>query len=247
MCIVSFFTFVCLQWTDLRPSLTCKHALLVCGYQDGAQNNWMITQYINISRTGVTELLLNATFSAATSQACNGFCTDSVRIRMFEANEPDEVARNDTTNYGGNVAFLEHFMDQNPVQNLDLLQIPINGFYTGLYLAVLDLPPGTCISISCLALFYYICPEQMVNLVKYPETISLTLLSDSDVFMEPSCVDNAEFVFGDDQLECSQRGRWEINDCVCNCMEGHYFLSDNSEGKQSRQIAHSTLCKFMCA
>ena len=203
----------------------------------------MITQYINISRTGVTELLLNATFSAATSSACNGVCTDSVRIKILETNEPDEFARNDTSNYNETVASLEHFMDQNPVQNLDLVQIPISGSYTGIYLAVVDPSPGTCISISRLALYYYICPKQVVNLVKYPETISPTLASDSDVFLEANCVDNAVLIACNDKLECSRRGQWEINDLICKCMKGHYFLSESCEGKQLRHTAHSTFSK----
>ena len=222
--------------------MECKHSLSVCGYIEGAQNNWMITQYINISRTGVTELILNASFSAA---ICNGACATSVRIRIFETNETDELGRNNTSNYNGNVASLEHIMDQNLVQSLELEQIPISGDYTGLYFAVVDVPPGTCVIISRLALYYYVCPEQVVNLVKYPETISPNLLSESDVLLEPKCVDNAEFAYGDDQLKCSRRGRWETNNRICNCMQGHYFWSDSCERKQSTKIVHSTFCRCM--
>ena len=217
-----------MQWIDQSQSATCQHSLGVCGYQDGEQNNWMITQYINISTNGVSELLLNATFSAATSSACNGVCTDSARIRIFETNEPDELGRNNTSNYGGNLASLEHIMDENPVQRLNLVQIPISGSYTGLYLAVIDPPPGTCIFITRLALFYYICPKQVVNLVKYPETISPTLASNSDIFLEANCVDNAVLISHDDELECSRRGRWETNDVVCSCREGYYLFNDTS-------------------
>ena len=147
-----------LQWSDQAQSLTCKHGLFVCGYTEGLQNNWMITQYINISRTGVTELLLNTTFSAATSSECSGVCNDNVRIRIFPTNEPNEVSRNDTSSYGGIIAALEHIMDDEPVTERNLVQIPMSGSSTGLYLAVVDLYPGTCVSISRLALFYYVCP-----------------------------------------------------------------------------------------
>ena len=202
----------------------------------------MITQYINISRTGVTELLLNATFSAATSSQCDGLCSNFVRIRIFQTNEPDELGRNDTSTYGGNVASLEHITEQDPVPNLDLVQIPISGLSTGLYLAVVDVPPGTCISISRLALYYYICPEQVVNLVKYPETISPALNSDSDVLLEATCVDNAVLSSSESRLECSQRGRWKKHDIVCSCVQGHYLFNDFScEGKQWKSQSYS-LC-----
>ena len=234
MCVLFMYIFVCMQWADLSQSFTCKHSLFVCGYAEGQQNNWMITQYINISRSGVTELILNATFSAATSSACDDACSNSVRIRVFQSNEPDENGRNNTANYNGNVASLEHIMDQNPEQSLDLVQIPISGSYTGLYLAVIDPPPGTCFSISRLVVFYYICPQQMVNLVKYPETISPTLDSSSDVFLDANCVDHSVLTSDDNELQCSRRGRWETNDVTCSCMEGHYFSNDSCEGMKFR-------------
>ena len=238
MCIVSMF--VSMQWADLSQSLTCKHNLKVCGYTDGAQDNWMIAQYINIGRTGVTELLLNATFSAATNSSCEGICNDSVGIRIFETNETDEIGRIDTDNYNENVASVGRIVNQSSVQNLDFDKIPISGLYSGLYFALVDPAPGTCISISRLALYYYICPEQEVNLVKYPETISPTLASDSDVFLEANCVHNASLTAGNDQLECSRKGQWETNDVVCNCIEGNYFSDGSCEGKQFRQTGHST-------
>ena len=197
----------------------------------------MITQYINISRTGVTELLLNATFSASISSACSGVCTDSVKIRIFPTNEPNEVSRNDTSSYSGNLASLEHIVDDEPVTERNLVQIPISGSSTGLYLAVVDPSPGTCISISRLALFYYVCPEQVVNLVKYPETISPTLTSHSDVFLAATCVDNAMLTSVDNQLKCSQRGRWEANNAMCSCMEGYYLsIDDSCDGRCSEQL-----------
>ena len=229
-----------MQWADQSQSMTCQHSLIVCGYKEGEQNNWMITQYINIGRTGVTELILNATFSAATNSSCEGVCTDSVRIRIFETNETDEMGRIDTDNYNGNVASLGPIVDQNSVQNLDLEKIPISGMYTGLYLALVDPAPGTCVSTSRLALYYYICPEQVVNLVKYPETLSPTLASDSDMFLEANCANNATLTAGNHQLQCSQRGRWETNDLVCNCIQGNYFSNGICESKQFRQIARST-------
>ena len=231
MCVVPLYAFVFVQWRDQSQSLSCLHGLLVCGYLEGEQNNWMITQYINISRTGVTELLLNATFSAGTISECNGLCTDFVRIRIFQTNEPDELGRNDTSNYGGNVASLENVIEQDPIQYLDLVQIPISGFSTGLYLAVVDVPPGACISVSRLALYYYVCPEQVVNLVKYPETISPSLNSDSGLLLEAKCVDNAVLSSSQRYLECSQRGQWEKHYIVCSCVQGHYFFSNSCKGK----------------
>ena len=230
--VILVYSCDCIQWADLSQSRTCEHNLLVCGFLDGEQNNWMITQYINISRTGVTELILNATFFPGTGAQCDGVCNDSARIRIFETNETDELGRSNTTNYNGNVATLKHVMDQNPVRSVELEQIPISGAYTGLYFAVVDLPPGTCVAISRLALYYYVCPEQMVDLVEYPETISPSLTSDSDVFLEANCVDNAVLTSAKSDLQCSQRGRWETNGVACSCLQGYYLFNNSfCEGK----------------
>ena len=52
-----------LQWVDKEQSTTsCLHELAVCGYLYRFQNNWMITQYINISKLGITELVLNVSY-----------------------------------------------------------------------------------------------------------------------------------------------------------------------------------------
>ena len=234
-----------LQWSDQQISPTCQHGLVVCGYTDGPQNNWMITQYINISRTGVTELLLNATFSAATSSTCTGVCTDSVKIRTFPTNEANEVSRNNTSSYSGNVASLEHIVDEEPAPERNLFQIPMSGSSTGLYLAVVDPSPGTCVGIFRLALFYYICPEQVVNLVEYPETISPTLTSDSDVFLAATCVNNAVLTSVNNKLECSRRGQWKANNAACSCMEGYYLFSDSScDSRCSEQLIPPSLYSY---
>ena len=78
--------------------------------------------------------------------------------------------------------------------------------------------------------------------MKYLETISPTLTSDSDVFLAATCVDNAVLTSVDNQLECSRRGQWEANNAMCSCMEGYYLLSDNScDGRCSEQLIPPSL------
>ena len=217
-----------MQWRDYSQSLRCLHHLAVCSCTSERENdNWMITQYINISRTGVTELILNATLKSNTCSSYN-----LLRVRTFQTNEPDELGRRNVSYYNGNVAFLEGYADESISPNLNLISIPISPSTTGIYLAILDTPPGTCVSILRLALYYYVCPEQVVNLVKYPETISPTFTSSHGVFVEASCVDNAVLTSANSLLDCNSRGRWEAIGVACRCMEGHYFSNNNfCEGK----------------
>ena len=217
-----------MQWIDNSQSLQCSHNLRVCGCTAETQNDsWMITQYINISITGITQLILNATLRA---DSCSSY--KFLRVRIFPTNKPDELGRRNASYYSGNVAFLEQYMNQGGTSNLDLTSIPISPSTTGLYLAILDTPPGTCLSIYRLALYYYVCPEQVVNLVKYPKTISPTLTSFHDVFVEASCVSNAVLISHNSLLDCNSMGRWDANGVACHCMAGYYFSNSRScEGK----------------
>ena len=198
------------------------------------KDNWMITQYINISRTGVTELLLNVTLTAYPyCSSCN-----FLKVRIFQTNEPDELGRRNVSYYmhKGNVAPLERYTNQRITPDLNLTSIPISPLTTGLYVA-LDTPSDTCFSISRLALYYYVCPEQVVNLVEYTETISPAFSSSHGVFVEASCVDNAVLTSANSLLDCNSRGRWEAIGVACRCMEGHYFSNNNfCEGKYSTRI-----------
>ena len=54
------------------------------------------------------------------------------------------------------------------VETTDVL-VPLGGS-GGMYLAAQD--TGTCVSISRLTVFYYVCPQQVLGFISYPQTVA---------------------------------------------------------------------------
>ena len=100
----------------------------------------------------------------------------------------------------------------------------------GLYLAVVD--RGSCTSIIRISVFYYICPEQTVNLVRYPETVAPPFSNPQDREATGVCIDNASQASADLMLECEIRGEWEQNnDAMCSCNPGYEEEDNTCSGK----------------
>ena len=215
-----------LQWIDREQSnTTCLHQLTVCDYLNGSQNNWMVTQYINISKLGVTELVLNVTFNNV--QNCTGNCSEFLEIRTYETDFPDERNRSIPNRYLNNLAVQLRIQPGTNEQFTSLL-ISINDSSRGLYLAVVDPPPGTCVTITRMVLFYYVCPEQELNLVMYLETIAPTSMNaNSSSQVSAACLENAVFASQIQSVECEFQGKWDSNNVSCEC-RGGYFLDTNA-------------------
>ena len=87
---------------------------------------------------------------------------------------------------------------------------------TGFYIAIRD--SGTCVGISRLRVYHYICQSRQVGLVLYPE--ALAPISGS-VNISFSCVDNAHIPEDEDQTtKCNNNGEWDIDTPVCECNLG---------------------------
>ena len=100
----------------------------------------------------------------------------------------------------------------------------------GLYLAVVD--RGSCTSITRISVFYYICPERTVNLVRYPETVAPPFTNPQDREATGVCIDNASQASADLILECKIRGEWEQNnDAMCSCNPGYEENGERCSGK----------------
>ena len=182
----------------------------------------MVTQYVNISRTGVTELVLNVTFFAVTGSKCVGTCSESLGIRMYATSVIDEEGRSNPENFSANLASLVHTQGGS-AQEFVSHKLPINSTHTGLYLAIVDPPPGSCVGLTQITLFYYICHEQELDLVKYPEVIAPTSIHIDDVAVPAVCSENAVLTSPIKFVECKYRGKWDSNNVVCECMEGYFF------------------------
>ena len=79
-------------------------------------------------------------------------------------------------------------------------------------------------------IFYYICPQQTVHLIDYPETLApiKSHVQTPLIFVTGYCVENTEPESGQAPLlVCSIGGIWSIvPDSGCRCVAGHYFYNE---------------------
>ena len=191
----------------------------------------MVTQYINVSRAEVRKLFLNVSIVFASGSNCDGeACT--LGIMIFETNDLDEGGRSDPASY--TTADLPRLSFKIGDMQQDISQeVSFSGSFNGLYLAIVAPPSQNCVTISRIALFYYICPEQEMNLVKYPEVVAPDSRGIIDTaIIQGTCVDNAEASSSSLSLtlKCESKGFWASSsvNVSCECEEGFFVMSQSS-------------------
>ena len=217
MTYISFY----LQWYDQNQGIKCKHYIIACGKNTPGQDNWLITQYINITDVGVKELTINVTF--ATDDDCTN-CRQSYSISAFQTNEVNETFRNNSDVYYDTEVQLNYNFNQ----TFDQGRFKISS--TGLYLAVVD--KGSCIGIQHLVAYYDICPYQVKNLVIYPQTVAPSIGFSQDIDIVGSCIANASPMSANLQLTCKLYGVWDNVAVSCSCNPGYELINNIScDGK----------------
>ena len=207
-----------LQWVDNKQTDECLHRFLACDPNNKPQDNWMITQYINITESEVEELTVNITFSSVLSSDACANCMQSFFIYWYETDDIDEIGRVNRSFYTNTGASIYHRQSNVSHESTNEL-ISISS--KGMYLAVVD--RGSCTLITRISVFYYVCPYQVVNMVVYPETVSPPSNGNSeDRTAIATCVDNASPVSGGStNLECDSRGIWKLTSISCSCDPGY--------------------------
>ena len=197
------FTF---QWFQQTLS-TCSGSVSVCGFSEGIQENWLITQHINTVLPGGERLRRVTAQFEGTLNGCDisRQCRQSFEVHKWQTSTIDRSAAANTDNYvrvdrvspDGIMTFVE-YVDI----NLDAED--------GFYLAVVD--RHTCIDLTRLLVFYYVCPEETSELISRPEALG------SQVSVTGECVGNSSTMSGSAPvLSCSDMGEWQvIIPCLCN-------------------------------
>ena len=204
------------QWFQPRL-LPCNGSVIVCGFSEGLQENWLLTQHINTVLPGGEGLRKVTAQFEGTINGCDisRQCRQSFEVHKWLTSTIDRSAATNTDNYvrvdrvspeftSGVMPFVEY---------LDI----------GLYLAVVD--RSTCIVLTRLLVFYYVCPEETSELISRPETLG------SQVSVTGECVENSSTMSGTAPfLSCSERGEWQvIISCLCN--PGYKRNEDQCTGK----------------
>ena len=197
------------QWFQQTLS-TCNASVLVCGYSEGLQENWLITQHINTVLPGGERLRKVTAQFEGTLNGCDisRQCRQSFEVHKWLTSTIDRSAAANTDNYV-TVDRVSPDVSDGIMSFVEYVDIDLDA-EDGLYLAVVD--RSTCIVLTRLLVFYYVCPEETSELISRPEVLG------SQVSVTGECVENSSTMSGSAPvLSCSDRGEWQvIIPCLCN-------------------------------
>ena len=115
----------------------------------------------------------------------------------------------------------------------------VNPSDTGFYVAIQDV--GTCVGISKLRVYHYICPSHQEGLALYPETPAPV---SGSVNVQFTCVDNAESE--SDTVTCNHDGTWSTEVPVCECNVGYENMGTNCSGKFINTLQRTKFLRYYC-
>ena len=221
-----------LQWIQ-QGAVICAGTVTVCGFNVGAQENWLITQHINTVLPGGERLRKVTAQFEGILNGCDisRMCRQSFEVYKWETSTIDSTAAANTTNYVrvGRVSPDVTSGTMEFVASYDIELSAIGGFYLG----VVDL--STCVTLTRVLVLYYVCPEETSELIHRPEAIESQSLEGSPS-VEGECVENSSTPsVASPLLVCTARGQWQaIVPCLCN--PGHEL--DSSQDMCSGVSSH---------
>ena len=181
-----------------------------------AQYNWLITQHI--SRVGdVPQVSVQVEYELT---GCQAGCQVSFLLEVWETSTINRTQARYTSNYR-RVKRVAPNSDSGLVSQNASIPVDFNTNENGFYLAVVD--DNTCIAISRIIVFYYVCPAMVLDLVIYPEILSppINNLAPQSKIVTGQCVNGSSRELGrNPSLQCIQAGKWgalqEGTGCQCN-------------------------------
>ena len=221
-------TIFYLQWSQ-NTNIPCRQNVAVCGFREGLQNNWLITQYIS-RRVGdnlLPQVRLQVLFEL--NECLTLACLRLFTIHVYETSTENRTMAMEISHYQqvGRVDLFDDF--KKSIRN-ETMEVNFNTDAEGFYIAIRD--GTTCIVLQRLIIFYNVCPGGPKDLVVRPETIAPPV----GRFHQPlevtsPCVDFASPIGGDKaRVYCIQGGVWSAKpDSGCGCDSGFH----SSAGKRS--------------
>ena len=189
----------------------CHNQMHVCGFSEGVQNNWLITQYINRQlSSGLSVNHVNVELDMELNECSRTeLCSQSIEVYKWETSTVNATLATNTTNYD-RVGEISSPFNSSTVRFNGTAQIELTSERSGFYLAFVDV--GTCITIYHVLVSYNVCLSGIEDLVLLPETLAPT------AELSGQCIDNSSTAGGmDPVIRCSNEGRWEVElGCLCN-------------------------------
>ena len=220
-----------IQWIQQSNS-PCQSTVQVCGFRAGPQDNWLITQLINrtVNGTRLPQVSVMIEFELRDCDATLK-CLRTFNTHIYEISAENSAAARSIMNYR-QVRRVSPDVTTGARVN-ETVMIDFNTENSSFYFAIQD--ETSCIIITRLILFYYICPQQSADLIIYPETLAppgnqaaIPLVS-----VTASCVASAEPENGVAPiLSCLSGGIWGlVSTTGCKCIAGSFQLNETCERK----------------
>ena len=190
--------------------------MTACGFRDGVQNNWLITQFINrttVDGTRLPQVSIQVEFE---QEGCIEGCSRISSWYGYETSTINSVAARNTSNY---VLISRLVPNDGNLQN-QTKYLNFANNESGFYLAIRD--EDTCIAVIRVLVFYNVCPQETAEFMIRPETLSppITTPSQEPLRVTGQCVANAGTESGAaPSLICSPGGTWIVVSC-CQCNQG---------------------------
>ena len=195
----------------------------MCGFDRGTQENWLITQHISRELAGGQRLQKVTAQFHITFNGCDEsrLCRQTFDVYKWQTSTTNEIAARNTNNYE-QVDRVSPQLSDGTESSIESLDIDLDA-ESGFYLAVVDL--STCIIISRILVFYYVCPAETSQLITRPEVIQAI---SPDVTIDGECVENSSTQSGlMPLLSCDDEGQWKVL-IPCHCNPG-YELVDGQQ------------------
>ena len=225
-----------IQWIQNSNS-PCQQSVLACGFSAGPQNNWLITQLINrtVNGTRLPQVSVTIEFEL---QGCDTTlnCQKTFNTHIYETSSVDSDEARNISNYQQVQRVSPDNTDGTRVNETVVINFSTD--HQAFYFAIQD--ETSCIVITRLIMFYYICPKQTADLIIFPETFAppgnqagIPLVS-----VTASCVANAEPENGLAPLpSCLSEGIWSLVPTAgCKCTAGSPQSKETCENKQSHLV-----------
>ena len=214
-----------MQWSQNSNDI-CRQSVTVCGFDEGPQNNWLITQYISRTVNGALLPQASVQVEFELTGCTDLMCQGTFVLSEYEISTENSIAARDTTNYQL-VARVAAEDDTGLIRQNQTREINFESEESGFYVAIVD--ESTCVAVTRIIVFYNVCPEGNEELVIRPETIAPIVDHASTPFaVTAECVagaspDNGEAV----RLNCNQGGTWTtIPGSGCSCNPGFNTSDD---------------------
>ena len=222
MCLVILLTIyaTCMQWLQ-NSNNPCRQTVQVCGFTAGAQDNWLITQLINrtVNGTRLSQVSVMIEFELLGCDVTLN-CQRTFNTHVYERSSENTAASRTISNYRQVQRVSPDDTSGNRVNETVIINFASTSQETSFYFAVQD--EMTCIVITRMIVFYYVCPQQTSDLIHYPEKIAP---NSGIISVLASCVENAvtENSGNTPLVVCSSGGLWSTpSGKGCQCSPGYF-------------------------